>query len=981
MDNSVLVSSRELYKAKERTLEQSSKKGKARELSFLKYLTRAATRPTPYGLFAGVALGEFSNQSRGKELIVDEKKATIECRVDHAWLSHFIYELENDPVVYPQLQVRFNQNCYVSGDRLKNPHYSNHGFHQPNTAVVKRNHIRNTPLITLIKGETQDFLGYDILKTRIQDHYPGVPKEKIIATINMLMDNEILLTNLRVPSNRADGLAHVLKVLEPIEGIDQKKEDLRKLNSLLHQINSEDQIEEMDPATVQEIYALMEGLLGQTNEKDLLAVNKGIVLKENKLPQELKATIENFIEGVTYLQVDAPSKLEKFKQQFQEEYGSDVEVPLCDIIDPNRFNGLAYLDNDQAVQSEKDRKIKQIVDEKLLYCLQSQGEEVVLQRSDFASLEPGEEDKLPGSFDINFFVTEEDGSYRLSVAPIGGSQAAGDMFNRFGHVLDLALFRKYKENNKKRIPSDPEVISVEIRESSTNGRLSNINDHSGEHSYYIALATNDDQSGAKELTLEDLLIGMQNNWLYIKSKSQGKRCKVCHDCMINLKVLSGVARFLLYVSSDDETVLLSRIYNLFGNSYIFAPRIVFEGVVTQPKSWNFPASLLELDTLPAFAASFQTLREKYHVDDVVYLVEMDNRLALPLDKDYSLEILYKHIRKHGVLRLSELEKNLFAGGVCLDTHGDSYVTEISCSLLQTAGKQNRILLEDSLDYGLQEENRTLTLLQEGWVYVKLYHMDDRQNEVLRCLVDSLPSIGGPSFFYLRYSDEIGGHLRVRFKYPDETTAQMHLPSIQNLLRSFRKYGLINKVQFDLYCRENNRYGGSQLIQLAEQVFFADSRFVISLLNEFNVDEADELEQAYLLGISTILTAFFDRLEDMLEQVNLAPLQEENKKTFRKNKQAYIKKVEQLVSQDFSSLSDQTRLYIRERDGAIKEYRDKIGETARLTNSKEDILASIIHMFCNRLTGDRSLEQKYLNITREALSNIVEKERRLAKKEF
>ena len=120
---------------------------------------------------------------------------------------------------------------------------------------------------------------------------------------------------------------------------------------------------------------------------------------------------------------------------------------------------------------------------------------------------------------------------------------------------------------------------------------------------------------------------------------------------------------------------------------------------------------------------------------------------------------------------------------------------------------------------------------------------------------------------------------------------------------------------------------------------------------------------------------------MLEQVNLAPLQEENKKTFRKNKQAYIKKVEQLVSQDFSSLSDQTRLYIRERDGAIKEYRDKIGETARLTNSKEDILASIIHMFCNRLTGDRSLEQKYLNITREALSNIVEKERRLAKKEF
>jgi len=33
------------------------------------------------------------------------------------------------------------------------------------------------------------------------------------------------------------------------------------------------------------------------------------------------------------------------------------------------------------------------------------------------------------------------------------------------------------------------------------------------------------------------------------------------------------------------------------------------------------------------------------------------------------------------------------------------------------------------------------------------------------------------------------------------------------------------------------------------------------------------------------------------------------------------------------------------------------------------------MFCNRLTGDRSLEQKYLNIMREGLSNIIEKGKR------
>ena len=168
MDQSILVSSRELYKAKKRNA-QSNKKSKAKEISVIKYFTRSATRPTPYGLFAGVALGEFCKGQNTDRMIVDEKRATIECRIDHSWLSHFVYELENDPVVYTQLRLRFNHNCYVSGDRLKNPHYSNHGFASPNSTTVSRNHIRNTPLIAFIRQEAQGFIAYNALKEKIQD--------------------------------------------------------------------------------------------------------------------------------------------------------------------------------------------------------------------------------------------------------------------------------------------------------------------------------------------------------------------------------------------------------------------------------------------------------------------------------------------------------------------------------------------------------------------------------------------------------------------------------------------------------------------------------------------------------------------------------------------------------------------------------------------------------------------------------------------
>lgn len=493
MDKSILLSSRELYNAKKRNLQSSTKKSKARNLARIKFLIRACTRPTPYGLFAGAALGEFCENPNIEPMVIDERKAILECRADYSWLSHFIYEMENNPSVYPQLQLRFNNNCYVSGDRLKNPHHSNHGFLMPEETVTERTHMRNTPLITYVKQQAQTFIRYDLLKSRIQSKYPGVPEEKIISTINALMENEVLLSNLRAPANCENGLEYVLKILAPIEGIDRQKETLQKINTLINQMNGELEIDQVNAKTIESVYTLMDGLLSQKNEKDLLAVNKGMVLQQNKLPYQVKEIVEQFVEALTYLQVDVPSRLEKFKRQFQEEYGSNVEVPFCTIIDQNDFNGLSYLEKYQPSQDEKDQKIKQIVDEKILDCLQAQQEEINLSIDNFSSLEISREDRYPESFDINFFVSKEKEHYRLWLAPIGGSGAAGDMFNRFNCVLDADLFHQYKENNRSLVCSDKALITVEIREGSVKGRMSNVNNHRNESQYYIALATKEEK--------------------------------------------------------------------------------------------------------------------------------------------------------------------------------------------------------------------------------------------------------------------------------------------------------------------------------------------------------------------------------------------------------------------------------------------------------------------------------------------------------
>ncbi len=51
---------------------------------------------------------------------------------------------------------------------------------------------------------------------------------------------------------------------------------------------------------------------------------------------------------------------------------------------------------------------------------------------------------------------------------------------------------------------------------------------------------------------------------------------------------------------------------------------------------------------------------------------------------------------------------------------------------------------------------------------------------------------------------------------------------------------------------------------------------------------------------------------------------------------------------------------------------------KLTNYREDIVLSLAHMFCNRLTGNREYEQKYLAILRHALFSIVQRNEKLNK---
>ena len=117
----LLLSSKSLYFA---YINKPNKENKYKNLceGLLKYFIRATSRPTPYGYYANVSIGNFASNTELKKLF-----KIIDIKVDTDWANGLIKNLEDDFVVLNKLSLIFNDICYVSGDRLKNPYFTNRG--------------------------------------------------------------------------------------------------------------------------------------------------------------------------------------------------------------------------------------------------------------------------------------------------------------------------------------------------------------------------------------------------------------------------------------------------------------------------------------------------------------------------------------------------------------------------------------------------------------------------------------------------------------------------------------------------------------------------------------------------------------------------------------------------------------------------------------------------------------------------------------
>jgi thiopeptide-type bacteriocin biosynthesis protein len=138
-----------------------------------------------------------------------------------------------------------------------------------------------------------------------------------------------------------------------------------------------------------------------------------------------------------------------------------------------------------------------------------------------------------------------------------------------------------------------------------------------------------------------------------------------------------------------------------------------------------------------------------------------------------------------------------------------------------------------------------------WLYLKLYGGAATLDRLLgSTLGDTIRRVVGSGaadrWFFLRYKDP-DEHLRLRFHGTPARLEAEVWPAVRAACASILEEGTGWRVQLDTYEREVERYGGPAGIELAEELFTADSEAVLDILQAYPGDEGAQVRWRLALG--------------------------------------------------------------------------------------------------------------------------------------
>ncbi|MGO4290172.1 lantibiotic dehydratase [Chitinophaga sp. RAB17] len=835
-------------------------------MALYRYLLRMSARCTPYGLFAGCMTGyigdypsEFSSAATNNHHKV--------ARLDMEYLSELVNELVQQPELRQQLRFYPNNSLYEIGYSIRYFEYQlrDKKRHYFLSAFSQNDYI--TAILTAARAGTRiDQLVAELGKLDISP-------EEALPFIESLISNQILVTGLTPAITSRDNLSVLIGELQACEQPPAGLPALQRIQQLLP----------MQTAGVQhylEIKTLLAANFPAITAKDPVQVDLFFQPATAHLSNHVMDLLLHRLERLAVLGTRGmPADLQTFKQQFLQQY-EQREIPLMMALDSESGIGYGIVSGDHSsytpliddlVMPAGKRKDTfswnaqaKFVLQQFLLAQQQQAMVIHITDTDLDALkEAMEAPVLPpflsllGSLIAKDAAALDSGDFQLLLRSCNGPNALA-LLGRFA-TGNEALQAKLKEFVAMEQALEKDCILAEVVHL-PEGRTGNVLLRPSLYDYEIPFLGNGSVAADFQLPVSDLYVSVRNNRVVLRSARLDREVLPRLTSAHNFTRGLSAYRFLCDLQQQQA---LSIHWN-WGQltEQPFLPRVVYQEIILERARWFISKQRFEaLLQQHSPEAALQLLKEQHHMPDLVLLSEGDNDLLIDLRSVFAGMLLTDKLKKGNVV----LYEQLFNEDTRLQTNESGFFcNEVIIPICNTGYKDTPVVWDGRVDevspardaVGVTKRN-----FPPGseWLYVKIYcgtkWMDKLLINELQPLINRLQTAELTDYwFFIRFRDP-DHHLRIRFHlphYPD--SSPVIIQQLQEVIAPYLENDIVQKIQFDTYIRELERYG-ADVMELSEQFFFHDSVAVVRLLSLISGTETSDRWLLAMKGADDLLTHF------------------------------------------------------------------------------------------------------------------------------
>lgn len=976
----ILTGSYDLYCAIARLPEATSEKQQQRtEASLARYLRRMATRPTPYGLLAGIAIGHVAHDMslRFGPLTAVRTNA----QPDIEWLHAVVRQLEQHPAVLRHVRLHSNVATFVAGGRLHIPHADTYGL--PSTGETSS--MRATALVLDILAYARDGATFAELESFIASTRPHVSASQIEQSLMTFIQQGLLRSDLRPPLTERYPITYVLTRLAAIPEVQEQAQQLRLVGDLLTAYDRREP--DMTIETLLALRRAMEAVVDRPN-LSTVTIDTVVPCEAASVSVEVANEIARAAAVLVRLSTSIPATrtLTEYRREFLKRYGEGQEVPLLELLDeetglgpPPTYQNPPRVLDPMGPTPVPNRMRNQVLLEIASSAIRRRQQEIYLDEPLLRRLQTSDDWQAfaPPSIELYAVIAApsqdaiNSGEYQVVLGPMAGDMPAGRAFGRFWTALGDELLPQLRGLAATDAQWLPGRIVAELEYLPEDDRAANVARHPDVRSFKIVSTSAGATDHGSTVMLDDLVVGVQHDRFYVRSRCLGKEVVARTSHMLNYLLAPNECRFLLEVADAGTTYVHPFDWGA-AIDLPFLPRLRVGKTIIQLAEWHLPLELLGEPQLPFDARSetwhdaIQAWRSQWDVPRFVYLADNDARLLLDLDDPGCVTELGTAARRLRVSRGLVVLQEMLPGFDQVWAEGPEgrYLVEFVVPL-----RQAHLTPIEPLEMPAQLVSRGDRLRPVGteWLYMKLYcgrsHQDDLIAGPITALVSQLAVAAlVTGWFFVRYADP-DHHVRVRLRGEPTALLTHALPIITAWGNALIEQGLVTRVTFDTYDREVERYGGPEGITLAEDLFAGDSSAVAAITG-LRLAKRLVLEplDVALITVDDLVASLGLPVADRLElyrtiRTGSQPAFTQRISQLRRTFHDYRKTAQRLIA-DRPWLSAQpggmellscleARACIL---GPLGAQLAQASATGLLQTSISSFIASCTHMHCNRLLG-------------------------------